>query len=1267
MHRSGTSALTRLLHEAGADLGSRILPGGEGNEEGHWEDAFAVETDERLLADLGHSWDDVRPLPGDWMRSEAATRARQQIRDYLVSSRFPQPVWAIKDPRMSLLAELWLGAMSDAGFQPGVLLLARHPHEVADSLATRDGMAHGKGMLSWARHMLAAERASRGLSRIVVTYDQLIDDPAAVLRRIRALPGGVALTAPEAMPRSLSTIVRAGARHHQAGDEPVPPTIDAIWRAFRDTAEHPGDTNAFPAIAAEWDRAEELYAPVLRELGREQDALWQRTARAEAALSGSMTQVGDLPQEIAHVGDMVDATRTQLLDSIGGMGMSLAQSTERLNDAVSVELRRMHEENARTIESASSMAAEAGVARDLSPRLEQLREGVEALGSALGEAVSVELRRMQEEHARAVESSSSMAAEAGVARDLSPRMEQLRERVETLGSKLNEAVSVELRRMQEEHSRTLESASAWAAEAALARQLSPRMATLESGLDRMMQVYDGDLRRLQVELEQQKTQCEVVRSANSAMCTELDAAKAEIAQLRRRLPGLEADSAMLQLVRTSWSWRMTKPVRFARRVLSGNVADSDRGKVRRWWALQLAGTRLLPRGYRDKVLHSVRMPASVTPALAERALPAGETDAAAVPTPARRMEGRADVYIWAVIDWHFRTQRPQHLARGLAEAGHRVFYVSNNLVDDASPGFNVEALDSDGRLFQVNLNARGAPAIYYGSPTPEVIADLRRSTGELMQWADSDGGLCIVQHPFWSEVASVVSGSALLYDCMDHHAGFEDNAPDVIAAEARLCAAADLLIVTSEWLDQELASVNASRALIRNASDFAHFRDLPAEVFRDPQGRRILGYYGAIAEWFDADLVHALAREYPDCLVLLIGNDTAGVAGKLRGLANVQFTGEVPYTRLPYYLHAFDVALLPFRVIPLTLATNPVKVYEYLGAGKPVVSVDLPEIAQFGDLVARAKDHASFLERVGECLRTAEDEASIAARMAFASQQTWAHRAGELDSAIAALAEPRVSVIVLTYNNLDFTKACLHSIEAESNWANLEVIVVDNASTDGTPEYLEAWADGVAGRKVILNKANLGFSAGNNVGLAAASGDFLILLNNDTYVTRSWVRTLVNHLKRDPGIGIIGPVTNNIGNEARIAINYSSMAEMKLAAARYTRRHLGHVIEIPTVAFFCVAMPRATYESVGPLDEAFGVGFFEDDDYCRRVEAAGLRVACADDVFVHHHLSASFDALKAEHKQALFERNKAIYEAKWGRWIPHAYREGETPASALDA
>lgn len=193
-------------------------------------------------------------------------------------------------------------------------------------------------------------------------------------------------------------------------------------------------------------------------------------------------------------------------------------------------------------------------------------------------------------------------------------------------------------------------------------------------------------------------------------------------------------------------------------------------------------------------------------------------------------------------------------------------------------------------------------------------------------------------------------------------------------------------------------------------------------------------------------------------------------------------------------------------------------------------------------------------------------------------------------------------------------------------------------------------------RGLILNEDNKGFAAANNQGLALARGDYLVLLNNDTYVTPGWARTLVNHLRRDPSIGILGPVTNNIGNEARIEIDYHGMADMLKAAARHTRKHMGQTFPLHTAAFFCVMLRRAVYERVGPLDEAFGRGFFEDDDYCRRVEQLGLRIVCAEDVFIHHHLSASFSKLKDQERQALFERNRAVYEMKWGKWIPHSYR-----------
>jgi GT2 family glycosyltransferase/glycosyltransferase involved in cell wall biosynthesis len=633
--------------------------------------------------------------------------------------------------------------------------------------------------------------------------------------------------------------------------------------------------------------------------------------------------------------------------------------------------------------------------------------------------------------------------------------------------------------------------------------------------------------------------------------------------------------------------------------------------------------------------------------------------------PSEQLDGRPDYIVWGVIDWHFRHQRPQHLAQAFAASGRRVFYVSSNLTDRERGGFDLEALDASGRLFQVKLYANGAPSIYTAPPGVDVITQLRASVGELLLWADSSEVVSLVQHAFWYDVATVLPNSRVVYDCMDHHEGFGNTAPEILALERSLLRDADLTVTTSGWLDQIVANQTKRRALIRNAGEFEHFATCPASIYRDPQGRRVIGYYGAIAEWFDQELVEAIAHRFPDCCVLLVGADTVNSKSKLGHLANVKFIGEVSYGELPYYLHGFAVCLLPFKVIPLTLATNPVKVYEYLSAGKVVVSVDLPEMRQFSDLVSVADSPEGFLSAVADILSRPFDQEDINKRQAFAKEQTWTHRAEALVFHVEhEVALPKASVIVVTYNNIELTKACLESLDKYSAYSELEIIVVDNASSDGSGAFLAEWVKAAPNRKIILNEDNKGFAAANNQGLVLASGEYLVLLNNDTYVTPGWIGTLINHLRRDNTIGLIGPVTNNIGNEAKINISFTGMEDMLKVSAVHTRRHLGQTMQLHNVAFFCVMMRRDVYERVGPLDEIFGKGFFEDDDYCRRVEQLGLRVVCAEDVFIYHHLSASFNKLRSKDRQALFEQNKATYEAKWGEWVPHDYRNSPSDVMA---
>jgi GT2 family glycosyltransferase/glycosyltransferase involved in cell wall biosynthesis/SAM-dependent methyltransferase len=626
--------------------------------------------------------------------------------------------------------------------------------------------------------------------------------------------------------------------------------------------------------------------------------------------------------------------------------------------------------------------------------------------------------------------------------------------------------------------------------------------------------------------------------------------------------------------------------------------------------------------------------------------------------PAQQQDLSRDYIVWGVIDWHFRHQRPQQLALALTASGRRVFYISPCLINDERAGFDVESLNDSGSLFQIKLYVRQTMVIYASAPGVEAISQLRNSIGEVLEWANCRQLVSLIQHPFWYDIATILPNSRVIYDCMDHHEGFDDTSKEILFLEQSLLRHADLTVTTSEWLGQTVAKHAKQRTVIRNACDFDYFAHRPATIYRDPQGRRIIGYYGAIAKWFDQDLVEAVARRFHDCCVLLVGADTVNARARLGRLPNVKFVGEVTYKSLPHYLYGFDVCLVPFKIIPLTLATNPVKVYEYLSAGKAVVSVDIPEMAQFGtlNLVRVATSTEGFLSDIEATLDDLPSSSATGHRQAFASEQTWTLRATALIThAEDTSNDPKVSVIVVTYNNLDFTRSCLASIDEHSNYEPLEIIVVDNASADGTKEFLSEWADAGPNRKIILNKENRGFAGANNQGLAVASGEYLVLLNNDTYVTPGWVRTLVKHLQRDNRIGLIGPITNNIGNEAKIDITYTSMAEMLKISAGYTRRHIGQTFHLDTVAFFCVMMPRSIYASVGPLDEVFGRGFFEDDDYCRRIEQQKLRIVCTKDVFIHHHLSASFDKLENQERRKLFERNKDIYEAKWGKWIPHAY------------
>jgi GT2 family glycosyltransferase len=272
----------------------------------------------------------------------------------------------------------------------------------------------------------------------------------------------------------------------------------------------------------------------------------------------------------------------------------------------------------------------------------------------------------------------------------------------------------------------------------------------------------------------------------------------------------------------------------------------------------------------------------------------------------------------------------------------------------------------------------------------------------------------------------------------------------------------------------------------------------------------------------------------------------------------------------------------------------------------------------------------------------------------WASKVPLSHRMAE---GARTAGEGCASIVIVTYNALAYTKLCLTALLGGAWGAGDELIIVDNASTDGTPEYLRELKRLNPCVRVLFNARNVGFAPANNQALAQASGDVFILLNNDTLTPPGWRNTLVSWLG-DREIGLIGPVTNRTCNEAQIDAPYRTYGEMEQFAQEYTQQHRGQSAEIGMLAMFCLAMRRDVFEKVGSLDEQFETGMFEDDDYARRVRQAGFRTVCAEDVFVHHFGQGSFGELRASGEyDRLLTANRRRFEEKWGvSWKPHGHR-----------
>lgn len=217
-----------------------------------------------------------------------------------------------------------------------------------------------------------------------------------------------------------------------------------------------------------------------------------------------------------------------------------------------------------------------------------------------------------------------------------------------------------------------------------------------------------------------------------------------------------------------------------------------------------------------------------------------------------------------------------------------------------------------------------------------------------------------------------------------------------------------------------------------------------------------------------------------------------------------------------------------------------------------------------------------------------------------------------------------ISIIQVSYKNFETTtEPCLKSLFACEEFDDLEIILVDNASGEKTTSQIKQLILGKNNIKLIENATNRGFPGGINDGVKISNSDIIFFLGIDTQVTSGALKEMANHIKADNN-KMVGPVFNQTGNEQKIHVKPNLDKDGIInEGLRWVKHASCKLYQTTILDFCCIGMHKKTFMSLGGMDEGFGLGYYEDTDFCLRANRMGCKLIISEGCFVYHQGSAT--------------------------------------------